>query len=183
VPLTFLFEFTRANERLHCHGAAILPATDDDTLKLFREVLKKAGGIVKGLGSGRQCDVTDLYDAIGWHGYCSKEAARTRRLLGTDKIHHVSADLRKATEDDHNARRAAVTAKTKRKQPTVTHTAPTTTSPAPEDSKTAHDSQRSAMARFQRVRDDFTIVEADIPAATPYSAALMAEIDALLDAL
>jgi hypothetical protein len=145
LPLAFIFEFTRLG-RLHCHGFAVLPAINDDTMKAFRRALKKAGGVVTGLGSGRQCDTQELYDAIGWHGYCHKEAERTAELLGTKKIFYVSADLRKATEDDYNRRRMEAK-KPKDSEPATEAQgeSPTTsgvsdTAPAPDDS------QRPSMA-------------------------------------
>jgi hypothetical protein len=152
LPMAFFFEFTRSG-RLHVHGVAILPDFLDETQKLFRRVLKTSGGKIEGLGSGRQCDVRGLHDAAGWHGYCSKDAKRTRDTLGTDDIVYVSADLRAEAQADHNARHAKTKKTTAKVKPEPvaekakeTHTESPKPSPACGRPKTPEDSPRASMA-------------------------------------
>jgi hypothetical protein len=185
LPMFFTFEFNRA-QRLHCHGIAILPLLTDDMLKLFRQVLKTAGGKITGLGSGRQCDVQDLYDVDGWQGYCGKESERTRRLLGMDKITFVSADLRREAEAAHNAAVAVKKVQKPMTAETATETqgvASAATSPAT-PSGTSIESQHPSTGRYESRADDWTLDISDYPAITGgISAAALAEIELLLDDL
>jgi hypothetical protein len=102
LPLAFSFEFTD-DDRLHCHGVAILPDWQEEIVNRFRQVLKRAGGVMHGLGSGRQVDVKVPTDLKGWNGYRAKDADRAVEKLGTSKIDYISRELGRVARDDHNA--------------------------------------------------------------------------------
>ncbi|MBY2941406.1 hypothetical protein HF264_17070 [Rhizobium leguminosarum] len=117
LPLAFSFEFTD-DDRLHCHGVAILPDWEQETVNRFRQVLKGAGGMMHGLGSGRQVDVKVLTDCRGWNGYRLKDADWTVERLGTAKIEYVSRELGRIAREDHDAELA------RRKSRKTTHRRP-----------------------------------------------------------
>lgn len=102
LPLVFTFEFSPSG-RLHVHGFAVLPDWEPDTIRNFRLALKKAGGKIEGLGSGRQIHAGPLYDWKGWQGYRLKDAARTIATLGTDKISYCSRELTRAAREAYEA--------------------------------------------------------------------------------
>jgi len=102
LPLVFTFEFSPTG-RLHVHGFAVLPDWEQDTIRKFRLAMKKAGGKIEGLGSGRQIDAGPLYDWKGWQGYRLKDAPRTVATLGTDKISYCSRELTRAAREAYEA--------------------------------------------------------------------------------
>lgn len=102
LPLAFSFEFSD-DDRLHCHGVAILPDWETETVNRFRQVLKRAGGMMHGLGAGRQVDVKVLTDCKGWNGYRMKDRDRTIARLGTSKIDYTSNALKQVAREDHDA--------------------------------------------------------------------------------
>ncbi len=102
LPIAFSFEFTE-DDRLHCHGVVILPDWEAETVKRFRQVLKRAGGMMHGVGSGRQIDVKVLTDWKGWNGYRMKDRDRTVTRLGTSKIDYTSNALKQVAREDHDA--------------------------------------------------------------------------------
>lgn len=102
LPLAFSFEFSD-DDRLHCHGVAILPDWEAETVNRFRQVLKRAGGMMHGLGAGRQVDVKVLTDLKGWNGYRMKDRDRTIAQLGTSKIDYASNALKQVAREDHDA--------------------------------------------------------------------------------
>ena len=170
LDVAFIFEHTAAG-RLHVHGCAIVPAGVD--LDCFRKILKAAGGKVTGLGSGRQCDISEMNNSAGWHGYCSKAVARTRRLLGTEKIAFVSLGLRQSTEAAYRAQTA-----------NLTHTAASAPLDAPTQLPEANDSQQASMS--QEIRPDVFGLDLDfetLPDTGSLPIATMLEIEAMLDAL
>lgn len=103
-PLSLSFEFDLDdNDRLHCHGIAILPDWTNETVAKFRQVLKRAGGIMHGSGGARQVDVDRLKDWKGWAGYQHKNVDRVIARLGTDKIDYTSRELKRVAFGDHDA--------------------------------------------------------------------------------
>ena len=102
LPLAFSFEFTD-DDRLQCHGVAILPDWEAETVNRFRQVLKRAGGMIHRLGSGRQVDVKVLTDWKGWNGYRMKDRDRTIARLGMCKIDYTSNALKQVAREDHDA--------------------------------------------------------------------------------
>ncbi|MBB3566086.1 hypothetical protein [Rhizobium sp. BK491] len=117
LPLAFSFEFSD-DGRLHCHGVAILPDWQAETVNRFRQVLKRAGGMMHGIGSGRQVDVKVLTNWKGWNGYRMKDRDRTTTRLGTSKIDYTSNALKKVAREDHDAELA------RRKNSRTTHRRP-----------------------------------------------------------
>jgi hypothetical protein len=148
LPLAFSFEFTD-DDRLHCHGVAILPDWQEETVNRFRQVLKRAGGVMHGLGSGRQVDVKVLTDLKGWNGYRAKDADRAVEKLGTSKIEYISRELGRVARDDHNADlEKQKTRKTTQRRPARAKqpSASLTHSPATETRQRAAMSQSAAFA-------------------------------------
>jgi hypothetical protein len=118
-PLSLSFEFDLDdNDRLHCHGIAILPDWTNETVAKFRQVLKRAGGMMHGAGGARQVDVDRLKDWKGWAGYQHKNVDRVIARLGTDKIDYTSRELKRVTFADHDADLA------RHKRHTKTHSRP-----------------------------------------------------------
>lgn len=104
VPMTFVFEFSEAGT-LHVHGAAILQHSDKEVRVTFRQVLKRAAGVIHGEAAAFQLETKPLRD-LHWNRYCEKDMSRTRDLLGTDKISFVSRELLTGARAYHDHRRA-----------------------------------------------------------------------------
>ena len=94
--LAFILEISPA-DRVHVHGAVI---PGDLGLDLLKRALMRAGGKLAGRSACRQVKLKPIDNAGGWSGYLRKDAGRTRRALGLDKITFISADLRALTRDD-----------------------------------------------------------------------------------
>ncbi|CAD7026524.1 hypothetical protein REJC140_02392 [Pseudorhizobium endolithicum] len=120
LPISFEFDLDD-NDRLHCHGIAVLPDWEKETIAKFRHVLKRAGGVMHGRGSGRQVDVDRLKDWKGWTGYQHKNADRVIALLGTEKIDYASRELKRLAFSDHDAElnRQKESRRRKKDNPTV----------------------------------------------------------------
>ncbi|MCQ1779150.1 hypothetical protein NOJ05_18255 [Neorhizobium galegae] len=116
LPISFEFDLD-GDDRLHCHGIAVLSDWEEETVAKFRQILKRAGGVMNGRGSGRQVDVDRLKDWKGWTGYQHKNADRVIALLGTDKIDYTSRELKRLAFSDHDAELARQKESRRRKRP------------------------------------------------------------------
>jgi hypothetical protein len=114
ILLAFSFDVSPDGDRLHVHGIAIVPDFRNETLNRLRQMLKRAGGVVHGLGAGRQCSVDVYHHAEGWRGYLIKDQERTVEAIGTEKITFVSRELKQIAAREHNAMRAKTKARRKR---------------------------------------------------------------------
>lgn len=106
IPVAFAFDVSPDGDRLHIHGIAITPDFENETVNRLRQMLKRAGGVVHGLGGGRQCSIDVYHNAEGWRGYLLKDQARTVKVLGTEKITFVSRELTQIAQREHDANRA-----------------------------------------------------------------------------
>lgn len=91
-PVAFAFEVSPKG-KLHIHGVAILPASNQANSKVFKEALARACGKSKGKAAARQVDVTELSDGIGWAAYTQKDYDTACHYLGTARIGFIANEI------------------------------------------------------------------------------------------
>lgn len=92
VPIAFAYEISPKG-KLHIHGVAILPASNEASRKHFKEAIARACGKSKGRAAARQVDVTELSDGIGWAAYTQKDYDTACHYLGTMKIGFIANEI------------------------------------------------------------------------------------------
>ncbi|WP_412033157.1 hypothetical protein ACLIR7_07255 [Nitratireductor aquimarinus] len=100
-PFAFTFE-TAPNGRLHLHGVIVLSNRSASTLERVGSALCRAGGKQKARAAGRQCELKEITDGIGWASYVTKVIDKAMHQLGTHKVTYISNELTRQAKCFHS---------------------------------------------------------------------------------
>ena len=106
-PLAFALEVTTDDRNeLHLHGAILLGNLD---LMAVKKVLRNAAGYISGRAGSRQVQIKNFNiengGPRGWAAYVRPYAARTRRVIGHDRVTYISSEARQFARRRWNLRR------------------------------------------------------------------------------
>lgn len=97
VPIMLVLEETEEG-RLHAHGVAILEKWTRETVSVFMDLLRRAGGRI---GGARQVALRRLFSATGWRDYITKVMPRTIASLGSHCVAYTSREITSLAREDY----------------------------------------------------------------------------------
>ena len=97
IPIMLVLEETEEG-RLHAHGVAILENWTRETVSVFMDLLRRAGGRIDG---ARQVALRKLFSAAGWRDYITKVMPRTIASLGSHCVTYTSREITSLEREDY----------------------------------------------------------------------------------